>query len=325
MDLFEIQTQSDLQKTFHQLFHKRISISNYQNNYKIYRFDKCFTKRCKSLFKNFTIPFQLINQFDNQQLISSCECLDCGGKVKKKIIICKKELIESPQSNIKSKFPASPQLSIQPQNMRPSNRDLSLIGSSAHLSIIFYLFLCEKQSKQSIKKSNRVSILPVIQLIKAQNLMKKISVTRRFEKDTKISTQNDSLFNKIQQKMITSKDQDHNKLKSVLEIEIKNKKEVVNNQYMHTRIKTEASNYYFALNNNKKSILNNIPNLSHLENIKKNSLSNLESKTPRILLSRSEKYNQKQSLSQRLMCTYLKKQNLNYKQQKNINTDVKIF
>ncbi|CAK75344.1 unnamed protein product (macronuclear) [Paramecium tetraurelia] len=44
MDLFEIQPESDLQKTFHQQFHKRVSIQDNQHNYKIFGFNKCFTK-----------------------------------------------------------------------------------------------------------------------------------------------------------------------------------------------------------------------------------------------------------------------------------------
>ncbi|CAD8052900.1 unnamed protein product [Paramecium sonneborni] len=151
--------------------------------------------------------------------------------------------------------------------------------------------------------------------------MKKISTTHRIEKDnkTKTSISTHSLFNKVQQKMMTSKDQDIDKLKQVQEIDNKSKKEVVNKLHKYStpncgqfRIKTEASNYYFAQNNKKKSILN-IPNLSNLEGVKTNNLSIFEQKTPRILLVRSEKYNQKQPLTQRLMCTYLKKQNPNSK------------
>ncbi|CAD8052902.1 unnamed protein product [Paramecium sonneborni] len=104
------------------------------------------------IFTSSSTPFQIINQFDNQQLISSCECLDCGGKVKKKILICKKELLDSPQSNTKTRFPASPQLSIQPQNMRPSNRDLSLIGSSAHFSMILINFYVKSILNSPFKK-----------------------------------------------------------------------------------------------------------------------------------------------------------------------------
>ncbi|CAD8044905.1 unnamed protein product [Paramecium primaurelia] len=190
----------------------------------------------------------------------------------------------------------------------------------------FYQFLCDKHSKQTIQKSNRVSIMPVIQLIQAQNLMKKISATHKIDKETKtkMSISTHSLFNKVQQKMNINTDTD--KLRSVLEIETnnQNKKDETNKQqkqtpnYCQFRIKTEGSNYYFSSIQQKKSPIN-IPNLCHLENIKKNSLSIFESKTPRLLLARSEKYNQKQPLTQRLMCTYLKKQNNNSKLTKSSN------
>ncbi|CAD8139496.1 unnamed protein product [Paramecium octaurelia] len=84
------------------------------------------------------MQFQQINQIDNKELISICHCLDCGGGINKKILISKREYI---QINSKSKrFPASPQLSIQPQHVRPSNRDLSLFGSPAHYNISQYNF-----------------------------------------------------------------------------------------------------------------------------------------------------------------------------------------
>ncbi|CAD8133449.1 unnamed protein product [Paramecium octaurelia] len=190
----------------------------------------------------------------------------------------------------------------------------------------FNQFLCDKHSKQTIQKSNRVSILPVIQLIQAQNLMKKISTTQKIEKEAKakMSISTHSLFNKVQQKMIINKDQDTDKLRSVLEIDNnKQKKEETNKQHKQTpnygqfRIKTESANYYFASIKQKKSAVN-IPRLCLDEN-KKNSLSIFESKTPRLLLARSEKYNQKQPLTQRLMCTYLKKENTNSKLIKSSN------
>ncbi|CAD8042954.1 unnamed protein product [Paramecium primaurelia] len=258
--------------------------------------------------------------------MSSCQCLDCGGRINKKILISKKELNDPIQSNSKLRFPISPQLSIQPQYVRPSNRDLSLVGSPSHFSIILFLFLCEKHSKQIIQKSNRVSVMPVIQLIKAQNLMKKVSETHKIEKEikTKMSISTHNLFNKVQQKMIINNNHNTDKLKYIQVIENKNSKEITNKLHKYTsncgqfRIKTESYNYNFASNNQKISVIN-IPNLTHLENLNKNSISIYESKTPRLFLARSETYNLKQPLTQRLMCTYLKKLNINSKLIKNNN------
>ncbi|CAK75345.1 unnamed protein product (macronuclear) [Paramecium tetraurelia] len=156
--------------------------------------------------------------------------------------------------------------------------------------------------------------------------MKKISTTHKIEKEakSKMSISTHSLFNKVQQKMIINKDSDTDKLRSVLEIDNnKQKKEETHKQHKQTpnygqfRIKTESANYYFASIKQKKSPVN-IPHLCLDEN-KKKSLSILESKTPRLLLARSEKYNQKQPLTQRLMCTYLKKENTNSKLIKSSN------
>lgn len=44
MNLFEIYPEMDHEKTFDDLFYKRISFQNNENNYKLFGFDKCFKK-----------------------------------------------------------------------------------------------------------------------------------------------------------------------------------------------------------------------------------------------------------------------------------------
>ncbi|CAK73088.1 unnamed protein product (macronuclear) [Paramecium tetraurelia] len=158
--------------------------------------------------------------------------------------------------------------------------------------------------------------------------MKKISRTHKIEQDlkSKMNSQTESLFNKIQKKL----DDKEEILSKHVEPQIQNPKEIdITKQRdllkkksfkqspnsVQYRIKTDVSSYYFA-NQQKKPIFY-LPNLSNLENLKKNSLSIFESKTPRMLI-RSEKYNLKQPLTQRLLATYLKKSNsklLNNKKQ----------
>ncbi|CAK73087.1 unnamed protein product (macronuclear) [Paramecium tetraurelia] len=152
MNLFEIYPEMDQEKSFDNLLYKRVSFKNSENNYKLFGFDKCFKKRWKSLFKNFAIPFQQTHYFDNKELNQSCHCNECGGKVKKKILICNRELRDYQFSAMKLRYPASPKLSIQPQTVRPSNKDLSLIGSSAHFSIILINFYVTNIRNKSFRE-----------------------------------------------------------------------------------------------------------------------------------------------------------------------------
>ncbi|CAD8061081.1 unnamed protein product [Paramecium primaurelia] len=314
MNLFEIYPEMDHEKTFDDLFYKRISFQNNENNYKLFGFDKCFKKRWKSLFKNFALPFQQINYFDTKELNQSCHCNECGGKVKKKILINKRELKDNQFSAIKQRYPASPHSTFK------QGSEFNWFISTFQ----YYInqFLCDKHQKQIIQRSARESLIPVIQLIQAQNLMKKISRTHKIEQDlkSKINIQTESLFNKVQKK-IDDKEQG-----KFVEIQIQKPKDIdiikqrdllkkksikQSPNSIQYRIKTDVSSYYFA-NQQKKQIFN-LPNLSNLENLKKNSLSNFESKTPRMLI-RSDKFNLKQPLTQRLLATYLKKSNSKSKQ-----------
>ncbi|CAD8087310.1 unnamed protein product [Paramecium sonneborni] len=321
MNLFEINHQMDQGKTLNQLFYKRVSVQDNENNYKLFGFNKYYKKRWKSLLKNFAMPCEQIYYFDHQELNQSCDCSECGGKVKKKILICKKEIRDNKFSAIKQRYPASPN-----QTFKQGSKFNWIIICLYQYNI--NQFLCDKLQKQIVQRSARESLIPVIQLIQAQNLMKKISRTNKIEQDlkSKLNQQTEILFNKVQKQMIernqimVGKDIEINFEKNketvkTLERDLMKKKSIKQSPNVaQFRIKTDISSYYFA-NQQKKSIFN-IPNINQLENKKKDSLSILESKTPRVFI-RSEKFNIKQPLTQRLLCTYLKKSNSNSKQLNN--------
>ncbi|CAD8067277.1 unnamed protein product [Paramecium primaurelia] len=310
MNLFDIYPQLDQEIEHDILQYKRVQIKNSGNNSQLFGFDKCYKKRWRSLFKNFTIPYQQIHHYGTKELNYSCDCNECGGKVKKKILICKKELRDYQFSPLNQRSRALPKLSIQPQTVRLLKKDKSLIGSSPHFSIFlinFYVINIRNKLPREI---------PVIQLIKAQNLMKKISRPNKIEFDLKIkmNQQTECQLSKLQ-KNINENNQilgksNENLMQMFKEIDIIKQRDLLKNKSfkqssnrLHYRIKTDVSTYYFP-NQSKNQIY--IPNLSHLENQKKNSLSIFESKTSRVLI-RSEKFNLKQSLTQRLLSTYLKK------------------
>ncbi|CAD8161982.1 unnamed protein product [Paramecium pentaurelia] len=306
MNLFDIYPELDQEIGHDKLYYKRVQIKNSGNNSKLFGFDKCYKKRWRSLFKNFTIPYQQIHHYGNKELNQSCDCNECGGKVKKKILICKKELRDYQFSPLNQRSLASPN-----QTAQKRQKFNWLITSFQYF---FNQFLCDKYQKQIAQRSAKESQIPVIQLIKAQNLMKKISRTNKFDLKIKMNQQTESQLSK-QQKNINENEKilgksNENLIQKFKEIDIIKQRDLLKNKSfkqssncLHQRIKTDVSTYYFP-NQSKNQIY--IPNLNNLENLKKNSLSIFESKTSRVLI-RSEKFNLKQSLTQRLLSTYLKK------------------
>ncbi|CAD8155123.1 unnamed protein product [Paramecium pentaurelia] len=255
---------------------KRTPISNVRkatlikdevDNYKVYRFELFSMKKNISLHKNHASAINFQKNDILQDLNQSCICEECGGRIAKQRIMMIDHL-DSKQMIGSQKQSYSP-----PSQNRHSVIDSSLLGSQQ---------ISDRQMMFSLKKSQRRSIKPVLQVIQAQNMMKKMVNSNQLQARRSLqSIENpEPLFEKVQIK-----------LKSQF-------RRSINNSPIQIRTRTDASTYLFPLlaksKTQQKQLVNQKPDFQIV--IKKQ---------PQLL--KSEKLNQIKTLQQRLLLTYLKK------------------
>ncbi|CAD8068278.1 unnamed protein product [Paramecium sonneborni] len=252
-----------------QNFRKATLIKDEVDNYKVYRFDQFSMKKYISLHKNHASVINFQKNDILQDLNQSCICEECGGRIAKQRIMMI-DYLDSKQMIGSQKQSYSP-----PSLNRHSVMDSSIFGSQQ---------ISERQMMFSFKNRIRRSIKPVLQVIQAQNMMKKM-VNNNNQDRARRSLQSidkpDNLFDKV-------------------EIKIKSQmRRSINNSPINFRTRTDASTYLYPLLTKPKL-------LQTQQIIHKPDFQIIIKKQPQLLL-KSEKLNQIKTLQQRLLLTYLKK------------------
>ncbi|CAD8067477.1 unnamed protein product [Paramecium sonneborni] len=247
---------------------KATLIKDEVDNYKVYRFDQFSLKKNISLHKNqaSVINFQKNNIL--QDLNQSCICEECGGRIAKQKILMN-DYLDSKQMIGSQKQTYSP-----PSINRHSMVESSLLGSQ---------LISERQMKFSLKESVRRSTKPVLQVIQAQNMMKKIvndSIQVKTRRSLQSIEKQDNLYDKVQIKLKSQMMRSNN------------------NSTIQIRTRTDASTYLLPLLT--KSKMQQTQQIIH----KYDSQIILKKQTQ---LLKSEKINQIKPLHQRLLLTYLKR------------------
>ncbi|CAD8148882.1 unnamed protein product [Paramecium octaurelia] len=269
----------------HQPLQKRTPFSNVRkatlikdevDNYKVYRFELFSTKKNISLHKNHASAINFQQNDIVQDLNQSCVCEECGGRIAKQGIM----MID--QSDSKQILASQKQSYSPPSQNRHSVIDSSLLGSQQ---------FTDRQMMFSLKKSVRKSIKPVLQVIQAQNMMKKMVNDNQIQARRSLQTieKSEPLFEKVQIK-----------LKSQF-------RRSINNSPIQIRTRTDASTYLFPI------LAKPITQQKQLVN-SKSDFHIVIKKQPQLL--KSEKLNQVKTLQQRLLLTYLKKSTSQQNQEK---------